>query len=33
VPVEAFISTEERSPLSFFVKPMTDYFNRAFREG
>jgi HlyD family secretion protein len=33
MPVEAFISTEERSPLSFFVKPMTDYFNRAFREG
>jgi HlyD family secretion protein len=32
MPVEAYISTQERSPLSFFVKPMTDYFNRAFRE-
>jgi HlyD family secretion protein len=32
MPVEAYISTEERSPLSFFVKPMADYFNRAFRE-
>jgi HlyD family secretion protein len=32
MPVEAYISTEERSPLSFFVKPLADYFNRAFRE-
>jgi HlyD family secretion protein len=33
MPVEAYIRTEDRSPLSFFVKPMSDYFNRAFREG
>ena len=32
MPVEAFIGTEERSALSYFVKPMADYFNRAFRE-
>jgi HlyD family secretion protein len=32
MPVEAYISTQERSPLSFFVKPLADYFNRAFRE-
>lgn len=33
MPVEAFVTTAERSPLSHFVKPFTDYFNRAFREG
>lgn len=33
MPVEAFIRTEDRSPLSFFVKPLATYFNRAFREG
>ena len=32
MPVEAFISTEDRSALSYFVKPMEDYFTRAFRE-
>jgi HlyD family secretion protein len=32
MPVEAFIRTEERSPISYFVKPLADYFNRAFRE-
>lgn len=32
MPVEAFIATEDRSALSYFVKPMADYFNRAFRE-
>lgn len=32
MPVEAFIQGEERSPLSYFVKPFTDYFSRAFRE-
>lgn len=32
MPVEAFISTEDRSALSYFAKPMADYFNRAFRE-
>ena len=33
MPVEAFIRTGDRSPLSYFVKPMSDYFTRAFREG
>jgi HlyD family secretion protein len=33
MPVESFISTGDRTALSYFVKPMTDYFSRAFREG
>jgi HlyD family secretion protein len=32
MPVEAFIKTEERSPLSYLIKPLADYFNKAFRE-
>lgn len=32
MPVEAFIKTADRSPLSYLTKPFTDYFNRAFRE-
>ena len=32
MPVEAFIKTADRTPLSYLVKPFTDYFNRAFRE-
>jgi HlyD family secretion protein len=32
MPVEAFIQTEPRTPMAYFVKPFTDYFNRAFRE-
>jgi HlyD family secretion protein len=32
MPVEAFIRTGERSPLSFLTKPLTDYFAKAFRE-
>ena len=32
MPVEAFIKTADRSPLAYLVKPMADYFNRAFRE-
>ena len=32
MPVEAMIKTDERTPLSYLVKPMADYFNRAFRE-
>lgn len=31
MPVEAFIKTAERSPLSYLTKPLTDYFSRAFR--
>lgn len=32
MPVEAFITTGDRSPLSYFTKPFTDYFNKALRE-
>ncbi len=32
MPVEAYIRTEDRTPLAYLVKPFTDYFNRAFRE-
>ncbi len=32
MPVEAFIKTGERSPLSYLLKPFTDYFNKAMRE-
>jgi len=32
MPVEAFIRTEDRSPLAYLVKPLTDYFTKAFRE-
>ena len=33
MPVESFIQTGDRSALSYFVKPMADYFTRAFRDG
>jgi len=32
MPVEVFIRTGERSPLAYLVKPLAEYFNRAFRE-
>ncbi len=32
MPVEAFIRTEDRTPIGYLVKPFTDYFARAFRE-
>ena len=32
MPVEAFIRTGERTPLDFLLKPLTDYFAKAFRE-
>jgi HlyD family secretion protein len=32
MPVEAFIRTEDRTPISYLTKPLTDYFSRAFRE-
>ncbi|WP_299949735.1 HlyD family type I secretion periplasmic adaptor subunit [uncultured Ruegeria sp.] len=32
MPVEAFIKTGDRSPLSYLTKPLTDYFTRSFRE-
>jgi HlyD family secretion protein len=32
MPVDAFIRTDDRTPLSYLLKPFTDYFTRAFRE-
>lgn len=32
MPVEAFIRTQDRTPLAYLVKPLTDYFAKAFRE-
>ena len=32
MPVEVFVQTAERSALSYFLKPLTDQFARAFRE-
>ena len=32
MPVETYITTGDRSPFSYFTKPMADYFNKAFRE-
>ena len=32
MPVETFLNTGERTPLSYLTKPLTDYFTRAFRE-
>jgi len=32
MPVEAFVSTRERTAMSFLSKPLMDQFSRAFRE-
>ena len=32
MPVEAFIKTGDRTPIAYLVKPLADYFSRAFRE-
>lgn len=32
MPVEAFLRTRDRTPLSYLTQPLTSYFNRAFRE-
>ncbi len=32
MPVDAFIQTGDRTPLSYLLKPFTDYFRGAFRE-
>lgn len=32
MPVEAFVKTGDRTPLSYLAKPLLDYFQRAFRE-
>lgn len=33
MPVEAFIRTDDRTPIAYLLKPLTDYFTKAFREG
>ncbi len=33
MPVNVFMMTDDRSPLSYLAKPLTDYFDKAFREG
>ncbi|MGC8203035.1 HlyD family type I secretion periplasmic adaptor subunit [Aliiroseovarius sp. PTFE2010] len=33
MPVETYLRTSDRSPIAYLTKPLTDYFNRAFREG
>ncbi len=32
MPVEAFIRTQDRTPLAYLIKPLADYFAKAFRE-
>ena len=32
MPVETFIATDARTPLNYLVRPLTDYFTKAFRE-
>lgn len=32
MPVDAYLRTSDRSPLTYLTKPLADYFNRAFRE-
>jgi HlyD family secretion protein len=32
MPVEAFIRTQDRTPLAYLIKPLSDYFAKAFRE-
>ena len=32
MPVDSFIRTDDRSPIVYLVRPLTDYFTKAFRE-
>jgi len=32
MPVEAFLRTEDRTPIAYLLRPFTDYFSKAFRE-
>ena len=32
MPVESYITTADRSPIAYLVKPLSDYFTKAFRE-
>ena len=31
MPVEAYLRTDDRTPISYLTKPLTDYFGRAMR--
>ena len=33
MPVETYLRTADRTPLSYLMKPLTDYFGRSMREG
>jgi HlyD family secretion protein len=33
MPVEAYLRTDDRTPIAYLTKPLADYFVRAFREG
>jgi multidrug efflux pump subunit AcrA (membrane-fusion protein) len=33
MPVDAFIRTEDRTPLAYLLSPLTQYFDKAFRDG
>ncbi|WP_375260723.1 HlyD family type I secretion periplasmic adaptor subunit [Palleronia sp.] len=33
MPVEAYLTTADRTPIAYLTKPLMDYFTRAFREG
>ncbi len=33
MPAESYIRTADRTPLAYLIKPVADYFNKAFREG
>lgn len=33
MPVDAFIRTQDRSPIAYLMSPLTSYFSKAFREG
>ncbi len=32
MPVEAFLKTDKRTPLSYLIKPLSGYFTKAFRQ-
>ena len=32
MPVETYLRTADRTPLNYLFKPLSDYFNRAFRD-
>lgn len=32
MPVDTFLRTDDRTPIAYLMKPLTDYFNKAFRE-